>query len=76
MPDNADYLLLGLAVVVGLVGLYVVLLALRFRAARRTRQRIEQFLDDPTQAEVSVTGTPRYVSGERRNAPWHTGQQK
>lgn len=46
MPDNADYLLLGLAVVLGLVSLYVVVLALRFRAARRTRQRIEHFLDD------------------------------
>ncbi len=46
MPDNADYLLMGLAVVLGLVGFYVVLLVLRFHEARRTRQRIEQFLDD------------------------------
>ena len=46
MPDNADYLLMGLAVVLGLVSFYVVLLVLRFREARRTRQRIEQFLDD------------------------------
>jgi hypothetical protein len=43
MPDNAAYLLLGLVVAVGLMGLYVLLLALRLRAARRERRMIEAY---------------------------------
>lgn len=46
MTDTTVYLLAGLAVVIGGLGLYTVLLRLRFRAARKNRRLLEQLEDD------------------------------
>jgi len=46
MPDNVAYLNLGLLVVLGFTGSYILLLALRFRSAYRERQAIQNFRDE------------------------------
>ena len=49
MPDNVAYLNLGLLVVVGLAGSYVLLLVLRFRSAYQNRQIIQGFQEEHVQ---------------------------
>lgn len=50
MPENSAYLYLGLVVVIGFVGLYVLLLGLRFHSARRERELIEQMKEEEKHA--------------------------
>lgn len=45
MPDTTPYLLLGLAAVCGLVGMYSLTLMIRFRSIKHQRQVIEQYTD-------------------------------
>ena len=46
MPDNIAYLQLGLAVVMGFMGVYVMSLALRFRQVYRDKDLIQSFRDE------------------------------
>lgn len=45
MPDTTQYMLLGLAAVCGIVGIYSLALTLRFRSIKNERQLIEQYKD-------------------------------
>lgn len=42
MPDTAAYLILGLVVVFGIMGIYLASLILRFRSAEKDLKTIEQ----------------------------------
>lgn len=55
MPDNAAYLLFGLIVVIGLLGLYVLLLFQRLRAVRQERRQIDALAADFADNESQPT---------------------
>lgn len=46
MPDTLDYLILGMTIGLGTIGLYVGLLVVRFNNVRRDIQTIEQLAED------------------------------
>lgn len=46
MPQNAEYLMLGLAAIGTIMGVYLLSLAVRFANVRRALIRVEQHLEE------------------------------
>lgn len=46
--DTFDYMVLGFGVILGVMALYVIILILRFRNARRDREVLQEILEEKT----------------------------